>query len=763
MIETNEPITDQEQARRWSQQVQRRILRLLFLHDEPLLRNRFSLFYTTSQLPPLPLLQQYDRYIKLRLLSNALFDDILPRIRRQLSMKTSHTRLSEEAPTRGDIDWQRTIEQSWDDTPGLPALRFETRLRQHTLETPENLLTIALLLAYRRFIQAVQQESLSDEDLNTQERQFLVSMDERAERELAAPYARQLMAQARQVNIAALVEQVASHLRPGPSPYRDLLHWWQRFSTFRVGHAGQERATTLVSARDDEKTDAWLYEIWIALEFLHLLAEEGSIEAQDTQVDTDHLQYCFRWQGQRYRFLYNRQLDTMTGFTSAWTHGPASRPDYTIEREHPLEITHDGTLIWREPSVVLDAKYYLGGRDPTSTHGPIKKLLGDMTLLNAQVGLLFFPLLPEPADEGPVTRTIAHTGHQYIGSQDRQRQIHLVHLQPDMEPSFLQQRLRALLNLVVTYLPERPAPTCQGVWLDRDSVNASQVLPAPRLLLCPKPHIGADVFDLVDADHDCLNNPRVCHVIGQSIVRPEVMRVVTQADLHQKSLEVRQRGDARLQQAEAQGKEDEAEQIRGQVFTSIGSAVEQLTALRGDTRAIEEHFSKWVFKGYWQEGRRQLASETRNMLLSGEYVWYEYEHASLDDWAAPAIQYCRALEFEVKRRLYQHAPQMFRVPRVGWTLGTLRYLYQNRDDIGGDTAHNWRIIHAILKQSGCSADDFTAILKRLTHEHIIDQRNHLAHGDPIQKAVAESLRSAIIGDISTPGLLTWFVRHLDPA
>ena len=110
------------------------------------------------------------------------------------------------------------------------------------------------------------------------------------------------------------------------------------------------------------------------------------------------------------RRIYNRQLDTSTSFEPDWEHGPPSRPDYTIEREKPLEIRQRGALIWREPPVVLDAKYYLGGSDPTNTHSPIKKLLGDMTLLSSQVGVLFFPQLPEPEGEQQVTRIVKRTG-----------------------------------------------------------------------------------------------------------------------------------------------------------------------------------------------------------------------------------------------------------------------------------------------------------------------------------------------------------------
>jgi len=95
MIETTLP-TELEagQTRQWSQQLQRRIMRLLLQHDQPLFRNQFRQFFVQSTLPQIPLLQQYDRYVKLQTLSDELLDDILPRIRRQLSLKTSRARHS---------------------------------------------------------------------------------------------------------------------------------------------------------------------------------------------------------------------------------------------------------------------------------------------------------------------------------------------------------------------------------------------------------------------------------------------------------------------------------------------------------------------------------------------------------------------------------------------------------------------------------------------------------------------------------------------
>ncbi len=698
MIETTPPIqADEEQTRQWSQQLQRRILRLLFQHDAPLLRSQFRQFFVESTLPQLPLLQQYDRYIKLQTLSTELLEDILPRIRRQLSLKTNHARLHEEAPTRGDIDWRRTLERSWSLAPGLPPTRFDTRLRQHSMDTPENLLTVAILLVYRRELRQAMQDTFSDEALSAQERQTFVSFDERAERELASSYARALSEQAQQADINALAQEVTLHLRPGPSPYRDLLGWWQRFMQFRVGRTSEDRALAMASKRSDEKTDAWLYELWIVLEYLHFLEAEGAVQAQDMQVETDLLQGTFTWQQRRFRLLYNRQLDTSTTFEPDWQHGPSSRPDYTIERAQPLEIRLQSELIWREPPVVLDAKYYLGGSDPTNTHGPIKKLLGDMTLLGSQVGVLFFPQLPEPQGEQQVTRIVQRTGKQYQVKGEGPCQVQLYHLAPGMPFSLLQERLRATLDLAAHSLPDRPKPSCQGLWLDPDTVNSSRYTPPARTVLCLKPHIGQGVFDLVNVDQDCLKNPRVCHVMGQTIITPIVVRVTTQEQLNQVSSDLRTRQSELLQLAESRGNEVRAEELRRHIFTGIGRAVEQYVKLFGNTKAIEENFERWAFGPYWKQHQRSLADATRNCLVSGEQVWQNYQEITLQDWAAPAIQYCRALEHELKRRLYHPCPNKFKLSGAGFTLGTITSAYLRRSS-DREAKNNWETFNWLVSE-----------------------------------------------------------------
>jgi hypothetical protein len=352
-------------------------------------------------------------------------------------------------------------------------------------------------------------------------------------------------------------------------------------------------------------------------------------------------------------------------------------------------------------------------------------------------------------------------------------QIHLYRLSPALQPELLQQRLRAILDRAVTCLPERPEPVCEGMWLDPDSVNASESSVPPDAILCRKRHIGEDVFDVVDAEQHCLKDPTKCHVIGRGIARPEIIRVTTREGLQKKSNGVRTRNDEQLSRAEESGDEEKAEALRKQIFESVGGAMEHYVKAHGDTQPIEDSFKRWIFRSYWDEEKRSLAQEARHMLVSGEYVWYEYSKTELNDWAAPAIQYCRALEFEVRRRIYKHHPAppkgappdpaAFKVGGAGWTLGSLGALYYNRNSPKGDFIHNWKLIRTLLNGAGCDYDEFIRQLKRLMDNDVIVYRNHLAHGEPIAQNVAKALRETIIGDGGQPGILCWLVEHLEPA
>ncbi|PDW01915.1 hypothetical protein [Candidatus Viridilinea mediisalina] len=760
---------DNDQRTTLAQRLQRRVMRLLLLHDQRLFRGQFRTFYTGSEIARS--FADYDRFLQVRMLSDELLGDIMPRIRRQLSLQADQARLVEAAPTRGEIDWPRTMQRGWQEHPELPPLTFVTRLRQRSAITPENLFTVALLLDYQNQMKKLRSTLLADAPFTTEEEQLLSAHAEQVERELAAAYARALLEEAQHSDVDALAQQVAARLRPGPNPYRDLCAWWERFSRFKVGRGTARRGPTLAPMRHDEKADAWLYELWIMLELLHLLADTKALPEGAVQVGRDRLATPFTWQDALLQISYNRQDERVTDELREWQNGPGVRPDYAITRQHALPALQDpaGNLIWREPPVLLDAKYYLAGSDLehtfTHTHGPVKKLLGDMTLLNASQCLLFFPLLPEPELPGPhESRLIARQATSHHDGHALPLELRIYRIDPRMTLDELQARLRAILNHVSAHLAARPTSiTCQGICLDPDSINANgQRTATDGQILCPKPHIGPHVYDLVKPS-DCLQNHQRCHVIGQAIIPPYVLRVTNQHELQQQTADLRRQHEARLQQHAGQSNDEEqetqVEALHSHIFTSIGRTIEQYVTLRGNTQSIEEQLETWVFGRYWQHDPRALSPATREMLKSGEYVWQEYlQSTGLQDWAAPAIQYCRALEWELKRRFFLHAPKAFKVGGAGWTIGTPVHALRHRKT-NQNARSNMQLLLSLIAPE--EQRNLIRQLHRLTT--VRETRNGLAHSRPLSKSEAITLRALILGSRERLGILCWLAAHGQPA
>jgi hypothetical protein len=424
----------------------------------------------------------------------------------------------------------------------------------------------------------------------------------------------------KQANIPSQVEQVEMQLRPGTSPYRDLINWWQRLENLHIGREPDEEALTLASKRDDKHMDAWLYELWIALEFAHFLHQEHALHIDAAVVEVNRLQFTFTWQNRNLRFCYNRQREESAGRAAGWENAPPVRPDYTIERVDGDKLVirdeKTGRVIWSEPPVMLDAKYYTTGDSvATLTHEPIKKLLADMAQLYARQVVLFFPWLPNASADGSFFDTVQPSSERHHAGWQQEFQIHRCILTPKLDNvnnvAKLQASLEVVLDHAARHLPERGKPTCGGVWLDPDSINTNSTILTDYNILCPKPHIGKYVFDLVHSEKHCLKDPRLCHVIGQVGISPaQIVRVTTSDSLAQWSTALRTQSEQALRQAEEAGDEARFEELRESAFNRVGRAFEQYVSLRGNTSAIEEHFSRWIFSGDWKEGRRCLAESS---------------------------------------------------------------------------------------------------------------------------------------------------------
>jgi hypothetical protein len=747
--------TQPDRTEIWASFLQRRVMRLLLLHDPGLFHHQFRTFYVGSSLASHPLLQFYDRYIKLLMLSEELLNDILPRVQMQWSQHTERAIIQEENPLRGQIDWQRTIEQANHETPGQLPLRFATRLSQRHDALPENLFTVAVFQRCRQFVREALRFDQQEEILTDQEQHHLVSIEDHLERELAEPQLRMLAEEAQKHDLGTLVEQVKIHLHPGASPYRDLLDWWEHFSALQIGSATAVPHLSLAhSSRHNEHMNLWLYELWIVLELITLLQKQDALVPDTLTLVKDRLSFTFHWEGKRYHFSYQRRGMAGAVIAHQWEQVPSVYTSYRIERENPLRVAYKGKINWQEPPVVIDAAY------AADTGEALQRLLGAMTVCAAEIGLLITPYLTDPLPGEQSSGEVRYDREHY-GNHEQERGIGLYQLAPDLAEPLLQERLRAILQQIVVHLPERPQPICCGVMLDRDSTNASGRSLQNYDVLCPKPHIGPDVYNLVSRERHCLQDPSLCHVIGQIAMPPQVKRVVDLADLKLHIGQLREYGEAALKQAEEANDEEKAEQWRGLILQRVGETIEQYVKTHGDSALQIKYLRDGIFKEYWERHACCLEPETRHILVSGEYVWDECQGAKLDDWAAPAVQYCRAFERELKRRFYTPVKAGYACKDSQWTLGFIKKIYNNGHP--GVVNRDWLTFTARAATFSVTRD---ILIRQFVHPMVIekkisDVRNRLAHGGAIDRKTAEDLRDAILG-IGQHGLLTWMVRNIGP-
>lgn len=752
----------------WSQYLQRRILFLLQRYDHQLFHGQFRLFYSQSTLPTIPLLQYYDSYLKVVFHKDEFFD-IVERINRQLKTQNSQVFTLEEVPTRGEPDWQRTSARSLNEFPDLPPLLLETSQHQYSLQVPENLFVVAVLLNYRQVIQELLKQDLTEEILSNQERQQFVTMNENLEHLLTHPYAHELLNKAANADLEQLAEQVHRRLPPGNSPYRELLEWWEQFQAMHIGQESGRRQLTLHHKPGSQRTNTWLYELWIVLEVINLLAEQQHITPDNFQIATDQIQVQFTWNGRTFLFTYHRRSDTSIDTLPGWQNVAAIPLCYSLQC---VSLPPDDTQpkpTWPEACVIF-ASNYEPASDPSSQSPAtaLRNLLGEMRLYRAAHGVIFTPLLADPPMGTFYTRvqrdTTAYTeGMSYNLSNPN---IRLCKLLPNRDVQTLSARLQALLNDLTSpeTLPEPLEPACYGILLDGNTDNASGAPPPAYNVLCPKPHLGEGVFDLVNREKHCLKDPQLCHVIGKTLFPPRLARKNTPSDFRENITELRAYGAEALQQASLAKDESRYEQIQQRILQAIGQTVEQYVQARGNTAQQEKYYRDGFFGVYWKQDPRCLAEETRHILLSGEFVWDEYQGIDMKDWAAPAVQYCRALETEIKRRLHDHYPD----PRTGFdlsksgghmTLGAVTAIYRKRKH---ETRDNWKLFLDIVKLSACDDKDFIAIIERMINENVVNHRNALAHGGAISEGIATQLRASIIGKPKDPGILCWIAEHLEP-
>lgn len=651
------------------------MVELLLRYDTP----RFSTTFT--ELSAAPNAQEDAALTRLRELAVAiylreeLFEQILPRIKRRLSFAAPRALMVEPLPTRGRIDWPRTMAANWRDRPEDPPLAMHTRQRRRHFATPENLLTVVTILEYQAVAQRLLERETERDPLGTLQHP-LYAMSDTCSRELIFPQfaglereARALVERHEAAALSDLEERVREQAQPGlNSAYDDLLIWRAKLRALRLlDHDPSAAATTMLGA--DPKRDNYLYQLWICFELVDLLHAQGCCGPGDLTLKP--LRLRFRWEGCAYELRHDQAVPEPV---AAWvdplgTHAaPGVRPDFYLWRtDPPLTRIRDGERpIWREPGVVWDAKYYREHERSNAPSSPIKRMIADLNLLGEAYGVLLFAFLKEsPAQTSDYRLAPDPVRNQTLVPD---QQVNVTQLAPTLDEPEAQLRpaLVALLNDAHRRLGTPTVLRCHGVFLDSLTVNAHGALTRSEalrqrdgsplqptesssdtaldnLLICPKPHLGPWRVDIVSLTHDCCQNPQLCPIVGQ----PELQRPSRLTRLEDITRAIRSHdateGDERAAVATRQ-----VHVIAQRYANLIQPNLAEFIGWVRDELDVAEQFDQFPF----------LTQSLRDTLGLGRFLWQQIDAIRATNFAGPTLLFTGVLEELVRHTIYAHSPQL---------------------------------------------------------------------------------------------------------
>jgi hypothetical protein len=335
--------------------------------------------------------------------------------------------------------------------------------------------------------------------------------------------------------------------------------------------------------------------------------------------------------------------------------------------------------------------------------------------------------------------------------------------------------LHALLDKVVAWLPERPPIACHGFLQDVDTINPGGTQPGrcpdsnEVLVICPKPHISEWRIDFVSPMKDCLKNPQRCHIMSidnaMQALPPFIRRVQSQEQLTETIEKLRRKLQATVA---ADDDSPEADTARSQLINAIGELADTYVQWRKpDTWHIKDKLMG-IFGPYWRQSSAQthgIPEEVQHMLISGEYVWGEFQQTTVEDWAACAVQYVRALERELGRLIYEPCKASLTnkhnnpMQPNDFTFGTPGNIYHKRH---GKQQANWQVLlNCFVHSHDTTEDDFGQLLQDIDLLRL--SRNRIAHAERIDVSVANQVRGEVLGRAyeGKAGLLLRLATMLD--
>jgi hypothetical protein len=341
----------------------------------------------------------------------------------------------------------------------------------------------------------------------------------------------------------------------------------------------------------------------------------------------------------------------------------------------------------------------------------------------------------ETKEHQPITRFAA------LDDSDRgfmsNTEIVTWHVQPAQgATSQVHRTLAALLEDVHTRLHQPRVPRCQGIFLD--TLSAAEQAPlidryghtldhTDSLLLCPKPHIGPWRVDVVNREHHCCQDARLCHIIAQPGAQKPLRPPRTVEEL--------------LTELQHTFSHTDGAEVTDEMVEAISRQVEALTRrfaeITGAYRRIEVYYHRLRDLGM-ERTLDLLGPAERESLALSVFLVEQLDSVSASDYSAAVIHIASVVELELQRRV-EHCPGLTGAafPHGRPTLGTLPFMRRNPERTDGDWQRlvDYLATHWQGQVDPDSAGDeitFEAFVKVLNDIKML--RNRAAHTQPIPRA-----------------------------
>ena len=628
-------------------------------------------------------------------LSYELFDHILPRIKHGLSFHTPRTSSVEEPPVHGAIDWERTMERTWEERPGEPPLDLLTRRRLRDFETPENLLTVTTLLEYHADVKRI----LSRYALFSQAEVLFHPLQEAAEkcdREMNFSQFRDMKSLAQRIvegehgGTELLESKVADHLIPGSNnAYEDLLEWRKRWRSLRLLNRTYSYEANNVLGADPRREDI-LYHVWLFFELLDFLQSKEAIHQSNVTPGQMFLQFGWGEDGSQcvYTLRYDQHVtDIVAGWQSSTTGETAGerrmlhvRPSFTLHRIEPAptQVEKDGVCYWRESGMVWRGIYNL--RQYATANIPFQQIIADLSLLGESYGMLLYA----SGSSNVLPFTLSPAEHHPTAAPQR---VESKSLSPrsDADMNTFHEELVSLLDSIHEQLCEPPELTCQGVFLDTASLDEAKNLllfdrggnllsdkeQLKNLLICPKPHIGPWRVDVVNREQHCCKDGAICHMVGY----PDVQIPLR---IPQKLPELLEEMEHVLSQSKGKRPEDLSDEYVQKTARRIEALTRKFAEFSGFKEQVSAYYSLVEQLGM-EKTFKLLKEERKYSLALGVFLSMKLINASAEDFSAPVMHICGVLEVEIQERIFASCDK-FDLDPSRRTLGSLGGIRRNSEE-----------------------------------------------------------------------------------